>query len=113
MRESVAEALGEIGDPRAVEQIMKLLKSRIASLFDAVSMELGIHSESTVYEKSLQKLSVNVRMLGTNICKAYNNGRCVVRSRDTGPYKWDPNNWQSCNVVRENRKLIPYDNFWE
>ena len=35
-------------------------------------------------------------------CKAYNNGMCVIRGRHTGPCTWDPNNWESCGVVKEN-----------
>lgn len=34
------------------------------------------------------------------ICRAYKNGRCIPGAEDTGPCSWDPNNWESCGVVK-------------
>jgi len=42
---------------------------------------------------------------GTTQCKAYQSGHCVVQGKDTGPCSWTPSDWESCNVVGENRKF--------
>ncbi|RPI33006.1 MAG: hypothetical protein EHM70_07345 [Chloroflexota bacterium] len=39
----------------------------------------------------------------SEMCKAFQSGRCVVRQVDTGPCTWNPKDWKNCNVVKENQ----------
>ena len=39
-----------------------------------------------------------------SMCKAYSNGQCISQrtGKSTGPCSWNPKNWKSCGVVKEN-----------
>jgi len=39
------------------------------------------------------------------ICKAFRDGHCIVQGKDTGLCTWDPQNWEACSVVIENKKF--------
>lgn len=39
------------------------------------------------------------------MCKAFRDGHCIIQGNDTGPCTWDPQNWETCNVVIENKKM--------
>lgn len=58
-------------------------------------------SISTALEKEEESFQAKA-LFDSQQCKAYKDGRCVVRGKDTGPCSWNPKNWRDCNVVKEN-----------
>jgi hypothetical protein len=107
VRSAAAEGLGKIGDARGVQPLEKAVSASDKNLAKAASLALEkIKPKKTdpVQMKKGATLNLPQEEQKLNLCKAYQDGSCIVRGRNSGSCTWNPANWESCGVVLENKK---------
>jgi hypothetical protein len=104
---TAAELLTKIGSPFALRSV-ELAQPHLA----AISLRIQENSHKASFANkpiNLQNIVSDVlsdrlkELAGeAGVCKAYQNGRCVVRGQDSGKCTWDPTRWRQCAVVINN-----------
>jgi HEAT repeat protein len=103
------EVLGNLGDVRAVQPLIDCLRKYIRAYdYDGYHKQRAIKALIKLRRLTDDTSSIDAALEGfakAYLCKAYKSGSCIVKEKDTGPCSWKPEDWTSCNVVIENKKL--------
>jgi HEAT repeat protein len=99
VRMAAADALGEVGDMRAFPALEATIKDPDEGVRQAAARAVLKVTDHNPGEASQPSASTT-----KDSCKAFKDGRCVVQGRDTGPCSWNPEQWEACSVVIENKK---------